>query len=137
MNYSQTTRSLLLFSTIAISTVSFSQSVNVQKQNLDSLLVHKWAVVVSSEEELKNADKKPVLVDVYPAELPNTIDFFNNGIFATGEKKGSWQTTAAKDVIQIVVDGKSSSYRVTKVQNKKLKLHELNSKKILLLTQID
>ena len=100
-------------------------------------MVHKWAVVVSSEEELKNADKKPVLVDVYPAELPNTIDFFSNGIFATGEKKGIWQTTAAKDVIQIVVDGKSSSYSVTKLQNKKLKLHELNSKKILLLTQID
>ena len=137
MNYSCTRKLLLLFSTIAISTASFSQSENVQKQNLDSLLVHKWAVVVSSEEELKNAEKKPLLVDFFPAELPNTIEFFSNGSFATGGKKGSWQTTAAKDVIQIVVDGKSSSYRVTKSQNKKLKLHELNSKKILLLTQID
>jgi len=137
MNYSRTKRLLLLFSTIAISAISFGQAGNVQKQKIDSSLVHKWAVVVSSEEKLKAADKKPLLVDVSPAELPNTIEFFSNGTLATGEKKGSWKTTATKDVVQIVVDGKSSSYRVNKLQNKKLKLQELNSKKILLLTQLD
>jgi len=136
MNCSCTTRLLLLVSMIVISATSFSQSVNVQKQKLDSSLVHKWAVVVSNEEQL-NTGKKPLLVGPNRAELPNTIEFFSNGTLATGMKKGSWKTTAAKDVIEIVVDGKSSSYRVNKLQNKKLKLHELNSKKILLLTQLD
>ena len=136
MNYSCTTRLLFLFLVIASSSASFSQTGNVQKQKLDSLLVHKWAVVISSEEELK-ANKKPIIVDVSPAEIPNTIEFFGNGTLATEIKKGTWKTTATKDVIEIIVEGKSSSYRINKLKDKKLKLQELNSKKILLMTQLD
>ena len=58
MNCSCITRLLLLVSMIVISAPSFSQRENVRKQKMDSSLVHKWAVVVSSEEELKAADKK-------------------------------------------------------------------------------
>ena len=131
-------RAIILFSTFLICAASFSQSGRAKNLSLDSLLTRKWAVTVSSKEETENSDKKILPFDASPPELPNTIEFFNNGALSLNLKKGSWQTTPGKEIISIVLDGKSTSYRVNNLKNKKVKLHELSGqKKILLLTRLD
>jgi hypothetical protein len=131
-------RAIILFSTFLICAASFSQSGRAKNLSLDSLLTHKWAVIVSSKEEMENSDKKILPFDASPPELPNTIEFFNNGTLSLNLKKGTWQTTPGKEIISIVLDGKSTSYRVNNLKNKKVKLHELSGqKKILLLTRLD
>ena len=131
-------RIIILFSTFFICVASFSQSGGAKKLTLDSLLSHKWAVTVSSKEEMENSDKKILPFDASPPELPNTIEFYNNGTLSLNLKKGTWKTTPGKEIVSIVLDGKSTSYRVNNLENKKVKLHELSGqKKILLLTRLD
>jgi hypothetical protein len=129
---------IMLFLSFAICITSFSQSGKVKEPTLDSLLIHKWAVTVSSEEEGTKTSEKILPFDASPAELPNTIEFFSNGTLSVNLKKGTWQTTPGKDIISVVLDGKSTSYRVNNLKNQKVKLHELNGqKKTLLLTRLD
>jgi hypothetical protein len=133
-------RAIILFSTFFVCVVSFSQSGRAKNLVLDSLLSHKWAVTASSKEvEMENPDKKILPFDASPPELPNTIEFFNNGTLSVNHKKGTWQTTTpGKAIVSIVLDGKSTSYRVNNLKNGKVKLHELGGqKKILLLTRLD
>ena len=121
---------LLGFSTFLLSLTGAGQT-----KKFDSSFVHQWAVVVTGDNTKIETGKKPF--DAYPSELPTIIEFFSNGTLTLGSKKGSW-AAAAKNILQIVVDGKSSRYRVSELQNKKLKLQELSGKKkMLLLTQLD
>jgi hypothetical protein len=133
------TKVIILFLILVIGVPSFSQIRNVKKPTLNSLLAHKWAVaIISNEKEMEPSDKKVLPFDASPAELPNTIEFFSDGSLLLDLKKGTWRTTPGKNILRINFDGKPTSYHVKKLQNQKLRLLNLSDqKKTLLLTRLD
>lgn len=80
----------------------------MREREVKNLLSHKWFITKQNDSSKTIRDKK--IKNVFPAELPSTVDFKLNGIVELDLRKGTWKYYRKNKRLIIKINNKDRVY---------------------------